>query len=56
VLAILVLVVARVAQRPGLTLQDCRSVVDPTESLSGDGRAVGSNGGADGHEEAEETN
>lgn len=53
--ALLVLVVTRDTQSLVLTLQDCRSTADPTESLGGDGRAVGSNGGADGHEEAENT-
>jgi hypothetical protein len=35
-----------------LALEDHGSSVDPAESLSGNGRAFGSDGGTDGHEEA----
>lgn len=35
-----------------LSRQDCRAVVDAAEGLGDDGRAVRTNGGADGHEEA----
>jgi hypothetical protein len=48
----LVLLVARVAQTRVLALEDDGSSVDPVECLGGNGRALGSDRGTNGHEEA----
>jgi hypothetical protein len=48
----LFLLVAGVTQVLVLTLKDRGSSVDSAKGLGGNGRAVGADGGADGHEEA----